>query len=229
MATLTLVASAAAVAGIIDIDQAKVLADGGFPYKINKSGSYRLTSDLTVLSTTANAIDVNADDVTIDLNGFSIIGPGPVSGRGINAGNLETIENGAITGFGGDYGIRTNSNSIVRNVRANSNFSGIVVNNNSVVKNCVANSNTSTAIACEGSGCAVSGNTVNSNRSAAVYCVGSGCMISGNVMNGNKYGIAASDGTTGYSWNVLSSNATNVSGGTSMGAGITNLCDGRAC
>jgi hypothetical protein len=39
------------------------------------AGSYRLTSNLVVPDANTDAIDVNADEVTIDLNGFSIIGP----------------------------------------------------------------------------------------------------------------------------------------------------------
>src|SRR6266481_1804172 len=85
VAVLGLAASAGAVDGTIEINQAKVLATGGFPYTISNTGSYRLTGNLTVSGSSLNAIDVNASHVTIDLNGFSIIGPGggaPRSGRG---------------------------------------------------------------------------------------------------------------------------------------------------
>ncbi len=56
--------------GVIEINQATVEANGGFPYVISEPGSYKLTGHLSVLNTTA--IEVRADDVTLDLNGFAI-------------------------------------------------------------------------------------------------------------------------------------------------------------
>src|SRR5436190_432567 len=71
-----------AVDGIILIDQNRALAGGvtpgdapGFPVTISQRGSYRLASDLIVPNANTTAIVVNANNVTIDLNGFSIIGP----------------------------------------------------------------------------------------------------------------------------------------------------------
>ncbi len=47
----------------------------GFPITISESGSYILTSDLVISTTTTNVIEVTADNVDIDLNGFAIRGP----------------------------------------------------------------------------------------------------------------------------------------------------------
>ena len=59
-----------------------------FPIKISRPGSYRLTENLDVKG--GDAIDVLASNVTIDLNGFSIVGSSvKSSGIGINA-----VENG---------------------------------------------------------------------------------------------------------------------------------------
>ena len=75
-------ASAGAADGVSEINQARALAGGvtpgdvpGFPVTIDASGSYRLTGDLTAPDLDTTAIGVTADDVTIDLNGFAIIGP----------------------------------------------------------------------------------------------------------------------------------------------------------
>ncbi|MGA6970000.1 MAG: right-handed parallel beta-helix repeat-containing protein [Candidatus Binatus sp.] len=175
--------------------------------------SYRLTGSLTVSSTTADAIDVNVNHVTIDLNGFAISGPGgSPTGTGINgqtAGAL-TVENGSITGFGaaGGSGVYTGNNGIVRNVQANANGIGIEAGTES----------------------AISGNTVNSNSADGIYCPGSGsgCLISGNTIDNNHgYGIGASDGTTGFGGNVLNGNGDGLTlGGTSMG---NNICNGKLC
>jgi hypothetical protein len=58
----------------LDIDQASVKSEGGFPYKITKPGSYKLTSNLVIPAGT-DGIDILSEDVTLDLNGFSIIRP----------------------------------------------------------------------------------------------------------------------------------------------------------
>ena len=50
-------------------------------YVISNSGSYYLTSNLTAAAG-QNGITVNADDVTIDLNGFTLTGSGADSGDG---------------------------------------------------------------------------------------------------------------------------------------------------
>lgn len=115
----------AAVDGVIEINQAKALAGGvtpgdtpGFPVIIDQPGSYRLTGDLTVDEVELDAINVRAENVTLDLNGFSILGPlsctysestlnctpeasGNSNGDGIKVqqGNLAVI-NGTIRGMG---------------------------------------------------------------------------------------------------------------------------------
>ena len=70
------------------------------PLTISQSGSYYLTKNLTA---TGTAITVNADDVTIDLCGFKITGPGLWGSiYGIYSSGRKNIEvrNGIIKGFG---------------------------------------------------------------------------------------------------------------------------------
>jgi hypothetical protein len=98
-----------AVDGVILIDQNKALAgnvtpgDGaGYPVILSLSGSYRLSGNLTV-PVSATGIQITADGVSLDLNGFSIIGPGvfPGGGNAINGDNRKRIRvfNGSISGF----------------------------------------------------------------------------------------------------------------------------------
>src|SRR5512144_1730857 len=90
IAWLALAAIAAAAAstpvlgvdGMKLIDQARAFAGGltpgdapGFPVTISQPGSYRLSGNLTVPDANTTAIDITSSDVTIDLNGFAIIGP----------------------------------------------------------------------------------------------------------------------------------------------------------
>lgn len=74
------------------------------PYTITTSGTYVLDGSLDYNSSSAVAIQINASNVTVDLNGNSInnLGAGPTTQAvGINAFNEPnvTIRNGQIVGF----------------------------------------------------------------------------------------------------------------------------------
>jgi parallel beta-helix repeat protein len=77
------------------------------PFTINASGSYYVTGNLTGVAG-QDGITVNADDVTMDLGGFELIGPGSGSAiSGVNVINSHvnfTIRNGTVRGWGG-FGI----------------------------------------------------------------------------------------------------------------------------
>jgi hypothetical protein len=152
-----------AVDGVIEINQASVKAAGGFPFEIGKSGSYRLTSNLDVTDDSARAggaaveattaIKVSTSYVTIDLNGFSIVGPTVCTGApatvtctpdGIGVGvdaqseSGVTVVNGIVRGFGGG-GLRLGKQSRVERVVVESNaFVGVVAD---AVIDCTVNSN----------------------------------------------------------------------------------------
>src|SRR5271154_6656573 len=70
-----------AVDGVVLINQSSALQGGvtpgdapGFPVTISQPGSYRLSSNLVVPDSNTNAIEITAEFVTLDLNGFSIVG-----------------------------------------------------------------------------------------------------------------------------------------------------------
>jgi len=97
-----------------------------FPITISSSGSYVLTSNLNVSSTSANAITIDADNVTIDLNGHAIIGPGEEIGTG--------------------SGIYANNSTITNcTVRAN-HEDGIYAQYATIITNCTAYENTGDGI-----------------------------------------------------------------------------------
>jgi parallel beta-helix repeat protein len=219
-------ATAGAVDGVIEINQAKVLASGGsFPFVISKPGSYRLTGNLTVPGS-VDAIDVTATapGVTIDLNGFSITNlTGNPVGINASAAGETTVENGSIIGFG--VGLEVGTSSIVRKVRADENGSGIEGGAYTVVEGCVVNfslSSTGAGISC-GPDCAISGNTANGHggNGDGIDCAGTGegCVISGNTTSGNgKVGI-----------NCLGDGCV-ISGNTAIGnTGVGLRCGGSGC
>ncbi|GAB4114040.1 MAG: hypothetical protein Tsb0027_02120 [Wenzhouxiangellaceae bacterium] len=113
--------SSHAVDGVFELNEACasigcVTGDtSGFPITITNPGSYRLTSNLATGSAATTLIEVTASNVSIDLNGFSLIGPVSCSGSeltcttsgagiGIDALGQENIviRNGSIAGMGND-------------------------------------------------------------------------------------------------------------------------------
>ena len=222
---LGLAASAGATDGTIEINQAKVLAAGGFPFAISTLGSYRLTSNLTVPPGQVG-IEVTATGsggVTIDLNGFSIIGPGTNSGF---AGILDapstaiTVENGTVAGFSATDAVGVGADgpdAIVKNVQADNNFFGIIVGSLSLIEGCTANQNSVSGIQCNGGDCTISGNVASGNGPDGIFCLDNGCTISGNTANGNTgQGIECGSGCQ-ISGNTANSNAVGIK------------CDGAGC
>ena len=108
-----IVVSQSAYAQVVLIDRAKAMAGGvtpgdepGFPVSITRPGSYRLTSNLR--SPSAVAIEIAADNVSLNLNGFAVIGPNTFFPflEGITGDGRKhvRIHNGSVVGFSG--GIR---------------------------------------------------------------------------------------------------------------------------
>lgn len=152
--------------GALEINQACATTDGcfagdtgGFPVTITATGSYLVTGNLEIAAETTDAIEVDASDVTLDLNGFAISGPVtctgvPVSectpnestsgGEGVSVlsgSDNVTIRNGTIRGMGSD-GIQCLGQCIVSSIRAESNTTdGIRVSDEAILQNNMARSN----------------------------------------------------------------------------------------
>jgi hypothetical protein len=136
--------------GVVRIDQSRVLRGSvtpgdapGFPVTISQPGSYRLAGNLTVPDLDTTAIQITADFVTLDLNGFSIVGPfvctaGPATicpasgkGTGVQAGGDQPsvprgvrVLNGSVRGMG-LFGIQLpGDGSLVERVTVDSNAGG---------------------------------------------------------------------------------------------------------
>jgi len=118
--------SAPAVDGVVLINQGTAATGvpgcpvSAFPIVLCKSGSYRLSGNLTVGGVNTDAIHITTNNVTLDLNGFTISGPvnckpaNPIvscsaSGNGVgikdpanppnNKKNI-TVRNGTVRGMG---------------------------------------------------------------------------------------------------------------------------------
>ncbi len=210
-----------AVDGVIEISQAKVLEAAGFPYAINEPGAYRLTSnlDLRGLPDAENlrAIIVNADGVSIDLNGFSIIGPTvctgiailePVtctpsgSGRGISSGaDNMTVMNGAVRGVGGN-GVHCGSNCRVERLHVEScGGSGIQGQTGGVILANTSHHNGGAGIHFVTGSAVIRENTVSLNGAEGIYA-GANSTVSNNTSTFNRLagiGVSQSTGVIGNS------------------------------
>lgn len=188
-----------AVDGVVEINQARALASGGFPVVISEAGSYRLSGNLTVPDANTDAIHVTHDDVTIDLNGFSILGHTVCSGSpvtsctptGFGIGIFSqskdniTVVNGTVRGMGNN-GIDLSAGSAgrIENVRAVSNgLAGIGTNAGSTLIGNTAQSNGSYGISAAG-GSTLTGNTARSNGGDGIS-TGLASTVTGNTAQNN--------------------------------------------
>lgn len=124
-----------------EIEPRTLIAQTDLPLTISQSGSYYLAADLSFPTTDANAINVTAANVTIDLNGYSLNGPGQsagTSGWGIYAtGQNVTVKNGTVRSFS-QGGIRVNYRSRVEDVTVLATGTyGIQAVGDSVISNCI--------------------------------------------------------------------------------------------
>jgi parallel beta-helix repeat protein len=197
------------------------------PYTISASGFYYITKDLNYTGS-GDAIIVSVDDVTLDLMGFSLVGPGRNSGnndgiRVTGQSNLE-IRNGTLTNFGrsGIYDATSaGTDRRVIEVRATGNgSSGINLSGpSSLVQNCTASNNGGLGIQA-GEGSSVVASVVYNNKGGGISA-GDGSIVYGNTVYDNgSDGITTGDGST-ISGNTAYANTGNGITGTKNST-ITN-------
>ncbi len=112
------------------------------PITISEPGSYYLTQNLTG-TTGSDGIVIAADDVTVDLNGFSLIGvPGTLSAVAVPVAHVNlTLRNGTIRDWGGAVidGLDRAANSRVTELRVQYMGGGIALGDRSLVTACIVN------------------------------------------------------------------------------------------
>lgn len=217
--TLSLTGPAFASDGVLEISQTCAVETGcfegdsaGFPVTIPSPGSYRLTSNLVVSSENLSAILVNANNVGIDLNNFSISGPvvcsgNPVvctpasgSGSGVARGAglpfSTSVKNGVVTGMG-NHGVQLGDYGEVTGLRVRANrVGGIVVGLSSIVRDNTVSLNGANGITVN-AGANVSGNVVFRNGLAGVTGLNGGYLVSNNTVQDNVGdGLQISFGST---------------------------------
>jgi parallel beta-helix repeat protein len=169
---------------------------------ISESGSYYVTQNLT---TTGTCITVAANDVTIDLNGFTLTGDGGTDDYGIYINNVSNVEvrNGTVRGLGrGIYaswsGTATKSNRVI-NLRAMGNGYGIYLSSyNNLIKDCtVADSTDASGYGVYTSyGSTVVNNTAYNNQSTGIYAYNGSTVMNNTASYNENVGIYTIGGTT---------------------------------
>jgi hypothetical protein len=180
------------------IDAAHTKGDAANLFIISQPGAYYLTANITGVAG-KSGIKVAANDVSIDLNGFTMTGVGGApSIRAIDALSATAVRtsvfNGQIKGWGA--GINLYRNCVVHHLIVSSNSAdGIGFDSGTVVSDCVAENNGARGFAggdnvlvihCTGTGNAGNGLLI-FNNSRAEHC----------VFNGNgSAGIASVTGSS---------------------------------
>ena len=234
LATLLLATPALAVDGVIEINQSRADAGGvtagdtaGFPVTIGAAGSYRLSGNLQLFDADVDAIQVTAADVTIDLNGFSIIGPATCTGippatvtctpqnstaSGIDATSIPglTVRDGAIRGMP-NGAIVCGRRCHIQRVTASANgHSGFELNGGGIVERSTAAGNADVGIitlaGSTGSwGSLLIDNTAVANGQHGIS-IGLGDNVVGNIVSGNG-GFGISGHTGRVAGNIVFANA----------------------
>jgi hypothetical protein len=208
------------------------------PYTITQPGSYYLTTNIVGVSS-QNGINIYANNVTLDLNGFSLQGvTSALNGISIQTGYTNvTVRNGTISGWGtGWKGIECFGNNVILEhlILSGNPYAGLYwVGNTGVIRDCMV-SGSPYGIFMGGSGLLVIGNDLIGNGTG-IYVDNGVNQIEGNHITGSGgYGIEIPGAFTGATNNLIirnvvrGSGANNYSFNSSQIAGplITNTVSG---
>jgi parallel beta-helix repeat protein len=164
------------------------------PVTITNPGSYYLTTNLTVPAF-GSAITINAENVTLDLNGYTLSGVPNSFGAIIIASNHAAVVNGFIRNCAFNYAVDAGSVSGCRleNLILSGNSSGINAGSEAIVRNCVAINDVGPGITCLND-TYIANNLCASNGNGGIYLVGSGNRIDNNqLFYNNTAGIVGAN------------------------------------
>ena len=220
------------------VNAANTPGDGANTFIISAPGSYYLTGNITG-APGKHGISIQADNVTLDLNGFALISGGGTF-RGVNVPAVQKnlcVRNGTVQGWA-DGGVRTDlatstlaeklrlsgnvgatglalGNGSARDCVASSNATGFVVGNGAEIKDCTATANTTGFTA--GDRTMISSCIATVNTGAGFNCGSFVTIIDSTSSRNGSTGITVGDDSS-----VIHCNSSrNVAVGTSIGgAGI---------
>lgn len=162
------------------------------PFTISNPGSYIVVKDLIVAQTGKHAITIESDDVTVDLGGHTIKGPGKTAGNVgsgiyINGAENVTVKNGTIRDWR-KFAINASSSNYCRfeNITCRENYTGIATGNNCILINNICTNNSEEGIWCYG-GSVVKNNVCSNNKTGILA---NGSHLENNTCTGNETGIS---------------------------------------
>ena len=220
---LTRILALAATAFLLGLTGYAATTITAVPFTITNAGNYALGSDLIYSGAGFTAaITVNANNVVLDLGGFSLYGTGASRAQiGISISSLNvTIQNGNISSF--DIGVNSEAGfQYVQSLRFFYNDTGVYLSgNNSTIQNCFIEGNGSNSVGVLLPGCTnvLVTNCQISDESTGGYSLFSGggnSFIANQLMNCNTgLSLNAADK---YQGNVTVGCTTPFSGGTAAG------------
>ena len=162
------------------------------PESIDWACSVRLVGTLSCLLTATNGITVTADDVAIDMDGHTLIGPGIGSGHGIyqdsSFHNLR-VSNGNVVNWrdGYRFGVYAAGHAaVLTGLQCVSNWYGIGMARGGTISGCTALANDQAGI-CANSGTTISGCTAVGNGGEGGIYVDSNCRVVNNCCQSNLF------------------------------------------
>ncbi len=196
-------------------------------FKITQPGSYYLTGNITGV-VGKHGIEIAASGVTIDLNGFDLVGvPAMGAFDGVNATLLNArsiaVVNGSVREWGDDgidLGISTTNNNRVERVLASGNGGGgIVAGRSCIVVSCAAYQNAGNGIS-TGDFSALSGCVASLNTGLGVSTGGGSTVTNCTAYNNGSNGISTNLGCTVSSCTAYDNAGSGID--TSSGCTVSN-------
>jgi hypothetical protein len=214
MARLTVLLLILMLADVVQAETINCTPITSVPATITAQGIYCLTGNLSTSQTSGNAITINANNVTLDFNGWKVGGQAAGTSTQTNgifsSANNVTIKNGIVRGF----------------------YVGIDLNGSGeVVRDMLVDQNTAIGIYITGLGALVehnrlvdTGGSTASDSTWGIAVAGSGSTVSDNVVSdvtatdaGVAYGIYVTGSNSTARGNTVSNDALPTGGGSSVG------------
>jgi parallel beta-helix repeat protein len=179
----------------IAINLANTPGDANSLFRITQPGSYYLTGDITGV-TGKSGIEIASSRVTIDLNGFSLVGvTGSLEGIvavGTNRTGL-AIRNGVVSSWGSD-GVLLNNNIfssiLIEDLRVIGNGRDGILAQNAVIRNCSVTSNAGDGV----SGGVITGCFARGNDGTGFQVGVGGTISDSTALDNGSRGISVSAG-----------------------------------
>jgi hypothetical protein len=200
--TVLLPLGAVAIDGVNEINATSIAAAGGYPYVIPAPGSYVLTGDLAP-PPGIGALVLAAENVTIDLNGFTITSPGAGGAIGIDSAGFAglVVRNGTVQGFGGPA-IVAGFGSKVIETKLTMNGDGVIGGNGCLIVMNTIRDNADDGV--DSINCKIENNIIEGHGGTGI--VGGGHVIVNNRVSGNPGGGILTAGGSKIQENVITMN-----------------------